>query len=40
MTRAIFVVDSNDKVTYIEYVDEVTNHPDYEKAINAVKQAK
>ncbi|WP_029268990.1 thiol peroxidase [Virgibacillus alimentarius] len=40
LTRAIFVVDSNDKVTYIEYVDEVTNHPDYEKAINAVKQAK
>lgn len=39
LTRAIFVVDSNNKVTYVEYVDEVTNHPDYEKAITAAKQA-
>lgn len=39
LARAIFVVDSNDKVTYVEYVDEVTNHPDYEKALEAVKQA-
>lgn len=40
LARAIFVVDSNDKVTYVEYVDEVTNHPDYEKALDAAKQAK
>ena len=40
LARSIFVVDSNDKVTYVEYVDEVSNHPDYEAALEAVKQAK
>lgn len=40
LTRAVFVVDSNDKVTYVEYVSEATEHPDYEKAIDAVKAAK
>ena len=40
LTRAIFVIDSNDKVTYVEYVSEATNHPDYEAAIAAAKAAK
>jgi thiol peroxidase len=40
LARAIFVIDSNDKVTYVEYVDEVTNHPDYEAALTAAKQAR
>jgi len=40
LTRAIFVVDSNDNVTYVEYVSEATDHPDYEAAIEATKQAK
>lgn len=40
LARAIFVVDSNNKVTYVEYVPEVTNHPDYEKALEAVRAAK
>lgn len=39
LTRAIFVVDKDDKVTYVEYVAEATDHPDYEKAIAAVKTA-
>lgn len=39
LARSIFVVDSNDKVTYVEYVDEVSNHPDYDAALEAVKQA-
>jgi thiol peroxidase len=37
LTRSIFVVDTNDKVTYVEYVPEATEHPNYEKAIEAVK---
>lgn len=37
--RAIFVVDANNKVTYVEYVPEVTNHPDYDKALAAAKEA-
>ncbi|GAA0333071.1 thiol peroxidase [Bacillus carboniphilus] len=40
LARAIFVVDSENKVTYVEYVSEATNHPDYEAAIEAVKAAK
>jgi thioredoxin-dependent peroxiredoxin len=39
LARAVFVVDSNDTVTYAEYVNEATNHPDYEAAIEAAKQA-
>ena len=37
LARAVFVVDANDKVTYVEYVSEATNHPNYEAAIEAVK---
>jgi thioredoxin-dependent peroxiredoxin len=40
LTRAVFVVDSNDTVTYVEYVSEATNHPNYEAAIEAAKSAK
>ncbi|WAA10150.1 thiol peroxidase [Fervidibacillus albus] len=40
LARSIFVVDSSDRVTYVEYVDEVTNHPNYEAAIEAAKLAK
>jgi thiol peroxidase len=40
LTRAVFVIDSNDKVTYVEYVPEATNHPNYEAAIEAAKAAK
>ncbi|MED1488781.1 thiol peroxidase [Bacillus smithii] len=40
LARAVFVVDSNDKITYVEYVSEGTNHPDYEAAIQAAKEAK
>lgn len=37
LTRAIFVVDENNKVTYVEYCKDVINEPDYEGALNAVK---
>ncbi|MBU8905189.1 thiol peroxidase [Desertibacillus haloalkaliphilus] len=39
LTRAVFVVDSNDKVTYVEYVPEATDHPNYEAAVEAAKAA-
>lgn len=39
LARSIFVIDKDDKVTYVEYVPEVTDHPNYEKAIEAVKEA-
>lgn len=37
LARAIFVVDENNKVTYVEYCSEVGNDPDYDKALDAVK---
>lgn len=38
LARSIFVVDENDEVAYVEYVSEGTDHPDYDKAIQAVKE--
>lgn len=35
--RAIFVVDAQDTVRYVEYVSDVVNHPDYDKALAAAK---
>lgn len=39
LTRAVFVVDKTGKVTYAEYVPEVTNHPNYEAALAALQAA-
>jgi thiol peroxidase len=39
LTRAVFVLDKSGKVTYAEYVPEVTTHPNYEAALSAVKAA-
>lgn len=38
LTRGIVVIDKNGIVKYVEYVPEVTNHPDYEKALTAAKE--
>ncbi|KIL38573.1 thioredoxin peroxidase [Gordoniibacillus kamchatkensis] len=35
--RSIFVVDANNKITYVEYLKEMTEHPNYEAAVAAVK---
>ncbi|MUT68138.1 thiol peroxidase [Paenibacillus sp. NEAU-GSW1] len=35
--RSIFVIDANDTIQYVEYLGEMTEHPNYEAAINAVK---
>jgi thiol peroxidase len=37
LSRAIFVIDRDDIVRYVEYVPEVAQHPDYDKAIEALK---
>ncbi|WEK55418.1 MAG: thiol peroxidase [Candidatus Cohnella colombiensis] len=36
--RSIFVVDANDKITYVEVLSEMTEHPNYDAAIAAVKE--
>ena len=38
-SRAIFVIDRNNKVRYAEYVKEVADHPDYEAALAAARNA-
>lgn len=38
-SRAIFVVDGNNKITYVEYVPEVTDHPNYDAALAAARVA-
>jgi thiol peroxidase len=39
LSRAVFVVDKTGKITYAEYVPEVTNHPNYDQALAALKAA-
>jgi thioredoxin-dependent peroxiredoxin len=36
--RAVFVVDKKDVVRYAEYVPEISEHPDYEAALEALRQ--
>lgn len=38
LARAIFVIDENNNVTYVEYVDEVGSHPNYDAALRHVKE--
>jgi thiol peroxidase len=38
-SRAIFVIDRNDRVRHVEYVKEVADHPDYEAALGAARAA-
>jgi thiol peroxidase len=33
LSRAVFVIGPDDKVQYVEYVKEITLHPDYEKVL-------
>jgi len=36
--RSIFVLDQNNVIQYVEYVSEMSSHPDYEAALAAAKQ--
>jgi thiol peroxidase len=38
LARTVFVVDKDGIIRYIEIVEEVTNEPDYEAALSAVKE--
>jgi len=37
LSRSIFVVDENNKVTYVEYVPEVGEHPDYDAVLDHLR---
>lgn len=38
LARSIFIVDKNNLIKYVEIVPEMSNHPDYDKAIENVKK--
>ncbi|WP_455089059.1 thiol peroxidase [Peptoanaerobacter stomatis] len=38
LARGIVVVDRDDTIRYVEYVSEVTNHVDYDRAIEEAKK--
>ncbi|WP_419784800.1 thiol peroxidase [Pseudodesulfovibrio sp.] len=38
LTRAVFVVDQKGTITYVQYLSEVTEEPDYEAALAAAKK--
>ncbi|CAM2968646.1 MULTISPECIES: thiol peroxidase [Salinicoccus] len=37
LARSVFILDEDNKVVYVEYVPEGTDHPDYDKAIEALE---
>lgn len=38
LSRAVFVVDPQGIIRYVEYVPEITNHPNYDAALQAVRE--
>ena len=38
LSRSIFIVDAKDTVRYVEYVKDISTHPDYDKALAALKE--
>ncbi len=38
LARSIFIIDKQDVVRYIEIVPELSNHPDYDKALDALRK--
>lgn len=39
-TRAIFVIDENNQVLYVEYCDNINSHPNYDQLLAFVAQLK
>ncbi|MGL5416524.1 MAG: thiol peroxidase [Clostridium sp.] len=38
LTRAVFVVDENDEVVYVEYSKDASDHPDYDAVLNLLRK--
>lgn len=37
LSRGIIVLDKDQTIKHVEYVEEITNHPDYDKALEVAK---
>lgn len=40
LTRAVFVVDKNDNIVYVQYVKETSEEPDYDKVLAVINTLK
>ena len=40
LTRGVVVIGKDGKITYVQYVKDISQEPDYKAAIAAVKKAK
>lgn len=40
LARTAFVVDSNNKITYAKYLEEITDYPNYDEILEAAKETK
>ena len=38
LSRSIFVIGPDDQIKYVEYVKEITQHPNYEKALAPLRE--
>jgi len=38
LSRGVLVIDKDNVVKYVEYVQEITNHPDYDKALEVASK--
>ena len=38
LARSIFIIDKDDRIAYIQIVPEMTHHPDYNKALEALRE--
>lgn len=38
LSRSIFIVGPDDKLQYVEYVKEITQHPNYDKALGSLRE--
>jgi len=38
LARSIFIIDKNDRIAYIQIVPEITQYPDYNKSLEALKK--
>jgi thiol peroxidase len=38
LSRAIFIIDEQGLISYLQYVPEIGAHPDYDKALGELKR--
>lgn len=38
LARSIFVINESDEITYVEYVEEVGSHPDYDRVLEHLQK--